>query len=98
MFENYLDLILTSQQEEVKVKEKFKKLREDLSLKLKNKLLGEIEVLNTNNLLSNYSPIKHHNEMTELVKEYNDSIENEKLEIEKINLKMKNSLLSIINK
>ena len=45
--------------------------KEQLAMKLKEKLSTECDKIESGDLLKDYSPIKHHNEMTLIMDEYN---------------------------
>jgi len=72
--------------------------KEQLAMKLKEKLSTECDKIESGDLLKDYSPIKHHNEMTLIMDEYNVIEETHKKRLEALKNSLNDDLLKLNTK
>jgi hypothetical protein len=96
MFSEYLEEVKSSIEiSEEKISE-YDRKKEELALNVKEKINIESETITKSSELKNYSPIKHHNEMTALIHQYERMKKEEIAELEKIKDELHKKLIGIM--
>ena len=96
MFQQYKTLINKALNDEEIINKEYEDKRNELALEIKKTLQTELQNLNNNQLLKNYSPIRHTNNMTELNSKSIKLFDEEHKKFNNIKKKLDNKLLTIM--
>ena len=97
MFSDYQSVVTIATESEQAKNEEFDTMKEALTIQIKTKMEEECKNIQNKSKLKDYSPIKHYNEMTEIMHQFdkiNTDLETEMGAIKDI---LHNSLLKLIN-